>query len=145
MLFIAMNIRAADSEQRTFEVVPESARAARQFIGQILRQRGASETTVRDYQLVVSELVANVIEHGDGSGLTVSSDFSDPEWWDIGVIGGEVVDENPIKQPEVWTVAGNGHVSGRGLGIVRQLMDDIVTDTSDDRHRVRCRRRRAEV
>lgn len=140
-----MNLRGVNNEQRTFDVIPESARAARQFIGEILRQRGASETTVRDYQLVVSELVANVIEHGGESGITVFSDFSNPEWWDIGVVGGEVVDENPLKQPDAWTVAGNGNVSGRGLGIVRQLMDDIVTDTTDDRLRIRCRRKRVEV
>lgn len=140
-----MNISAVDREKQTFEVAPDSARAVRNYIGEILHQRGASETVIRDFQLVVSELVANVIEHCDGSELTVFSDFSDPQWWDIGVVGGKSMDGKLMGQPETWTIAGNGHTSGRGLGIVRQLMDDIITDTTDGRVSVQCRRRRVNI
>jgi len=137
-----VNTGAVEREGRTFDAIPTSAHAARKYIGEILRPRGASETIIRDFQLVVSELVANVIEHGDGSRLTVSCDFTDPQWWDVGVVGGSNINTSKMKQPSGWTVAGNEHISGRGLGIVRQLMDDVITDISEGLVSVRCRRRR---
>lgn len=138
-----MNLSAVDRQQWTFDAVPESARAARRFVGEILRLRGAPEAIIRDFELVVSELVANVIEHGGGSGLTVFSDFSDRQWWDIGVVGEKTISENQMTHPDAWRVAGSEHASGRGLGIVRQLMDDVVTDTTDGQVSVRCRRARS--
>ncbi|MHB1091081.1 MAG: ATP-binding protein [Ilumatobacteraceae bacterium] len=140
-----MNISAIDREQRTFGAKPESARAARQYVGEILLQRGASESVIRNYQLVISELVANVIEHDDGTELTIFSDYSDHQWWDIGVIGGRSVNMNPMNQPETWTVAASKRTAGRGLGIVRKLMDDVVLDLTDDRVSVRCRHRRVAI
>lgn len=138
-----MNINSVDREQRTFEAIPQSARAARTFVSETLRQRGASESIIRDYQLVVSELVANAIEHGDGSGLTIFSDFSDHQWWNIEVVGGNSGSANSMTEPEAWTVTGSEHTSGRGLGIVRQLMDDIIAVTTDGRVSIRCLRRRS--
>lgn len=139
-----MNISAVDPERRTFDSVPASAQAARRYVGEVLRPRGASETIIRDFQLVVSELVANVIEHGDRSRLTVFCDFTDPQWWDIGVVGGKELAKHPMTPSETWTITGNEHTSGRGLGIVRQLMDEIITDMSNGQVSVRCRRRRIE-
>lgn len=144
MLLVAMNISAVDREQQIFEAVPASARAARKFVGEILRQRGAPVPVVVDFKLIVSELVANAIEHGDESGLTVSVDFSDHQWWEIEVVGGNANSASKMKQPNTWTVAGSEQVSGRGLGIVRQLMDEVVSDISDGRIRIQCRRRRSE-
>jgi hypothetical protein len=39
-------------------------------------------------------------------------------------------------------VAAADQPSGRGLGIVRHLVDDIVTDSTDGQISIRCRRRR---
>lgn len=143
--FAAMSIRAAEHEQRTFAAIPESARAARAFVGESLRQQTAPKSLILDYQLVISELITNTIEYGDGSRITVFCDFSDHQWWEIGVVGTTSISESRMKQPELWAVAGRENTSGRGLGIVRQLMDDIIADTTDDRVSVRCRRRRVEI
>lgn len=137
-----MNISAVDREQQIFEAIPASASVARKFVGEILRLRDAPLAVVFDFELVVSELVANAIEHGDGDGLTVIADFSDLQWWEIEVVSGLVKNGDKIKQPNEWALAENGHTSGRGLGIVRKLMDDVVTDISDGLVSVRCRQRR---
>ena len=139
-----MNISAIDREQQIFEAIPASAGGARKFVSEILRLRDAPDSVVVDFRLVVSELVANAIEHGDGVGLTVRVDFSDYHWWEIEVVSGLAKNGNKMKQPNEWAVAGNENRSGRGLGIVRKLMDDVVTDISDGLVSVRCRQRRVE-
>ncbi len=139
-----MNLSAVDREHQLFDSVPESARAARKFVGEILRHRLAPNSVVVDFRLVTSELVSNVIEHGDGMRLTVFGDFSDNHWWEIGVVAGTTLSSSKLKQPNEWTVAGSEDRTGRGLGLVRQLMDDVITDISGDLVSVRCRRRRTE-
>lgn len=140
-----MNVGAIDREQRTFEAVPTSARAARQFVIEILRQHGATTTVIGDYALVVSELATNIIEHGGGSRLVICVDVADSEWWEVEVVGGTSATFNQVLQPDTWTVAGAEQTSGRGLGIVRHLMDHVATDTTDGQVSIRCRRRRAEA
>lgn len=140
-----MNVGAIDREQRTFEAVPTSARAARQFVIEILRQHGATTTVIGDYALVVSELATNIIEHGNGSRLVICVDVADPEWWEVEVVGGTPATSNQVLQPDTWTVAGAEQASGRGHGIVRHLMDHVATDTTDGQVSIRCRRRRAEA
>jgi anti-sigma regulatory factor (Ser/Thr protein kinase) len=121
-----------------------SARAARQFVTEELRLHGATSTVIGDYALVVSELAANIIEHGDGSDLIVSVDVADPQWWEVAVVGGASATSSQVLHPDKWTVVGADQASGRGLGIVRHLMDHIVTDATDGQVSVRCRRRRAD-
>ncbi len=140
-----MNIGAINRQQQVFAAVPKSAHAARAFVGETLRQRDVPKSIIHDYQLAVSELVTNAIEHGDGSGLIVFTDFSDPQWWEVGVVGGTPSSKDWMRRPNKWTVGGKEHSSGRGLGIVRQLMDDVVAEIIDARVSVRCRRRRVEI
>ena len=139
-----MNTSAIDREQRTFESVPTSARAARQFATELLLRYGATPTAVDDCALVISELVTNIIEHGDGSTFVIVLDVSDPEWWDIEVTSGAPDAPQLVLEPETWAVAGAEDVSGRGLGIVRHLMDHVSTDSTGGQLSVRCRRRRSE-
>ena len=138
-----MNGNALERERRMFDAVPSSARAARQFVTELLRSRGAPDDVIGDYSLVVSELVTNVIEHSDGFQVEIIVDVDDPEWWVLEVVGGAPVVPKQMPIPEMWTVADANEVSGRGLGIVRHLMDDVVTDVTPDRISVRCRRRRS--
>lgn len=139
-----MNISSVDREQQIFESVPASASAARKFVSEILRLRDAPDSVIIDFKLVVSELVANAVEHGEGDGLTVRADFSDNQWWEIEVVSGLAKNGNNIRQPNEWAVAGNEHASGRGLGIVRRLMDNVDTEISDGLVSIRCRQRRKE-
>lgn len=137
-----MNGNAVDRERRVFSAVPSSARAARHFVADSLRREGASAAVIGDYSLVVSELVTNVIEHSEGDHVEIVLDLADPEWWELEVGGGKPAAPKRMLAPELWTVASAHEVSGRGLGIVRQLMDEVVTEISADRVTVRCRRRR---
>jgi anti-sigma regulatory factor (Ser/Thr protein kinase) len=140
-----MNTSAVDREQRTFEPIPTSARAARQFVTETFRAHGADAQLVRDYALVVSELATNIIEHGDGSSLIIYVDVEDPEWWEVEVVGGASTPPAQLLEPTTWSVASADDASGRGLGIVRHLMDEISTGSHAGQVSVRCRRRRTEA
>jgi anti-sigma regulatory factor (Ser/Thr protein kinase) len=140
-----MNANAVDREHQTFESVPTSARAARQFVSETLRLHGAPTGVIGDFALAVSELVTNIIEHGDGSTLVIFLDVADPEWWEIEVVGGGSRPPGRVLDPDSWTVAAADEATGRGLGIVRHLMDEIVTDATDDEVSIRCRQRRVEA
>jgi anti-sigma regulatory factor (Ser/Thr protein kinase) len=137
-----MTSRAIDREHQTFEAVPTSARAARQFVADTLRAHGASPQLITDYALVVSELTTNIIEHGDGSSLVIYLDVSDPQWWEVEVVGGATAAPSQLLDPDSWNVAGVDDTSGRGLGIVRHLMNDISTGFQAGQVSIRCRRRR---
>lgn len=137
-----MNARAVDREQQSFDAIPSSARLARRFVSETLRLYGATDELISDYSLVVSELATNIIEHGDGSTMVVFLDIADPGWWELEVAGGATNPGSQLLRPETWTVAGSYEASGRGLGIVRHLMDDIATSFSGGRVSIRCRRRR---
>ncbi len=76
--------------------------------------------------------------------MEIVFNFADPHWWEVEVVGGAPATPKQLLAPEMWTITGAHEVSGRGLGIVRQLMDDVVTDVADHRVSVRCRRRRSE-
>ena len=101
--------------------------AARRFVRQELAGRAPDEA-VSDLMLATSELVTNAFEHGsqrpvrltvrsnrDGASITVAS----------GTEGSRVPDV------EEWTTARVDHISGRGLGIVRGIADDIDVERSD--------------
>ncbi|MEO5973989.1 MAG: ATP-binding protein [Ilumatobacteraceae bacterium] len=140
-----MNLSAVDREHQIFDAVTASALAARRFVGEILHQRSAPNSVVVDFRLVASELVSNVIEHGDGRGLTVFVDFSDHHWWEICVVSGTTPSSSKMQQPNEWTIAGDEDKTGRGLGIVRHLMDEVITTVSEGLVSIRCRRRRTET
>jgi len=142
-----MNASAIDRVQQTLASVPTSARAARQFVRNTLLAHGAAKSVVTDYALVVSELATNIIEHGDGSDLIIFLDVADPEWWGMEVVGGATTAANRllVLEPSSWAVAAADEPSGRGLGIVRHLVDNVVTDSTDGQISIRCRRRRADA
>jgi anti-sigma regulatory factor (Ser/Thr protein kinase) len=140
-----MNANAIDREEQTFDAIPTSAHAARQFVTDTLRSHGATPAVTQDYALAVSELTTNIIEHGNRTTMVIFVDVTDPEWWDVEVVGGASTPPQQLLQPDSWTVAGAGESSGRGLGIVRHLMDEISSDITGGEIRIRCRRRRAET
>ncbi|MEO7370586.1 MAG: ATP-binding protein, partial [Ilumatobacteraceae bacterium] len=142
MTITDMNASALAREQRTFEPVPSSAREARQFVSDTLRRHSASSDAISDFALVVSELATNFIEHGDGSRLVIFVDVSDPACWEVEVVGSAARMPRQVMQPSLWAVAASGEASGRGLGIVRHLMDDISTSIAGDQVSIRCRRHR---
>ena len=100
---------------------------------------------ISDYALVVSELATNIIEHGDGSDLVIFLDVADPDWWGMEVVGGAKSGSSRLGEPASWTVAAADEPSGRGLGIVRHLMDEVLTDTTDSQVSIRCQRRKVDT
>ena len=128
-------------EARFFSSVPASARAARAFVSGSLRAHGATGRVIDDFALVVGELTANAIEHGDGADLLVTVDFTDERWWAIEVSGPSDDVNDRMHDPEQWRIADREADSGRGLGITRALMDDIVTNAEAHWLSIRCRQR----
>lgn len=132
---------SSDRQRKLFRASTDSPRAARQFVVSVLSRSAPAQVT-RDLTLVVSELVTNFVEHSGGPAVEVAFVLADPHWWQVEVIGGTGLASKRVPEPETWTLAAAEEISGRGLGIVRQLMDHVVIDVADDRVSVRCRRRR---
>jgi len=107
-------------------------RAARRAVAEQCARR-LPEHVVDDLQIIVSELVANVLEHGDGAdGLAIDLTFHDDEV-DLQVIGHG--DRRLLPPFDDWSLPSAAARSGRGLALVRQLSDDITVDgahPSDD-------------
>lgn len=127
------------SEELVFRARPVNPRAVRRFVREALEAASAPADVVADFQLVVSELATNAIEHGVGD-VVVEVDGSRPAWWEVTVsssIGGA-----RLRSTREWVIADADAGSGRGLGIVRWLMDEVRVDHVGDRISVRCRMRR---
>jgi anti-sigma regulatory factor (Ser/Thr protein kinase) len=127
---------------RSFRATPSSGIAIRSFVRDALRVRRLADDIVADVQLVVSELAANAIEHGAGDDLAVEVDASHHRFLEVSVTC--VSDAAPaLRAWRTWAIASPDARSGRGLGIVSTLMDDIDVEARNDRMTVRCRRRLA--
>ena len=130
-------------DQASFEPSNRSVRMARDFVCSNLQHAGAAKEVIRDFQLVVSELATNAIDYGDENmPFIVRIDTANPEWWTIEVLGGQSAKSDQIKSPADWKVATSDKFSGRGLGIVRALMDEIDAKDVDGVVQVTCRLRR---
>jgi anti-sigma regulatory factor (Ser/Thr protein kinase) len=101
--------------------------AARRFVRSELGGR-APEPVLSDLMLVTSELVTNAFEHGSGS--VVLTVRSDDDGASVTVTSRGEADTLP--DVDSWTTARADRISGRGLGIVRQIADDIDVERSAD-------------
>lgn len=132
--------RRVGSAVRSFRATPASGRAVRAFVREVLRSAHVPEQVAWDVELVVSELAANAVEHGAGDELTVEVDITRRPWLSVSVTC--ISDAAPaLRAWRTWAIAPPDARSGRGLGIVRRLMDDVDVEARNDRMTVRCRRR----
>ena len=131
----------AEDLSRVYPSTHVGAREAREFIATELRRADASNLAVDDFVLIVSELVTNSIQHGDGSGIIVRIDRDSGPSFAV-TVGSGVASMRPPMDPDAWTVAPTDHRSGRGLGIVRQLSDSITVTLDQGRLDITCRRSR---
>lgn len=129
---------------RHFHLRPVEIRAARAFVADELRANDATEQQVELMTLAVSELAANAVAHSGRSGWTVGIKAT-RQWYTMDVSGGGAAQDSVIFQPERWTIADAERPSGRGLGIVRELMDQVAVRTWRGQVRVICRLRRADA
>lgn len=140
---VASQLRAAAAAVRGLDLRcdTEDVAMARRFVGERLHDAGADHTSVSVFRLAVSELGSNVVEHGTGERWSVCAYGSD-EWWSVEVEGIVGDHAGPLLRPGDWHLAEPRASSGRGLGIVRHLMDEVTVLLTEDRARVVCRRRR---
>ena len=129
---------------RMFDRNPTASRAARIFVTEQLAHLGATPDVIGDFCLAVSELTANAVQYGTGDEVEVAV-AADAEFWELEV-SSLSADPDAISPPVQWVVSSPEETTGRGLGIVRSLMDH--TDIRREGARVaviarRWRRRRA--
>lgn len=110
---------------------------ARRFVRNELFGR-IPEPAVADLMLIASELVTNAFEHGtsDPVRITVRSNTDEAS---VAVTSGGNAERVPAL--DNWTTAEADRLSGRGLGIVRNIADDIDVDRSGDTVTITVRRR----
>ena len=116
--------------------------SARRHVANWLRARGAAPDEIDDLSLAASELAANVVQHGDADELFVRLDDSDSGRWTLEVVGGRNVLPAHLADPTSWMVSHPDSSHGRGLGIVRTVVDDVEVLTDLDVLAIRCHRLR---
>jgi anti-sigma regulatory factor (Ser/Thr protein kinase) len=129
---------AFESVHQSFLREVSTPRLARFFVTAALEANGATSLAIESFQLATSELVSNVVEHGTGQYLDVEVVVGDPRCWELIVVGVLATEHSPLPRTHLWEVAGPHEASGRGLGIVRQLMDEVSTSLSGSSLAVRC-------
>ena len=135
---------AVDLLMRSYPSAPPSTHAAREFVVSELRRATANERTLADFELIISELVANSVEYGNGDEIVVGVDAVTDGWYTV-LISSGVTDDLPPLDPAQWTVADAEQRSGRGLGIVKALADDLSVAVNNGRLVIVCRRRHSQA
>ncbi len=110
---------------------------ARHAVSGFLTDRGVPSVVVDDIELVVSELVTNAIIHPpvvDGDVVRVEVGVAEDVVLTVSNIGSATA----IPATDIWVLAPPEAASGRGLGIVRRLSDEVVVDQVGDRAVVTC-------
>lgn len=108
---------------------PESIRQARRLVAGTLAGV-APDTIVDDLTLAASELVTNAIEHGPTA-------LSDTVHVAVSVTGSAArvtirsAADHRLRDAAHWAMPDAEAVSGRGLGIVRQLSDSVHIERLD--------------
>lgn len=115
---------------------PTQVVAARRFVRRSLGDSIPASVS-RDLQLIMSELFTNAVLFGTGPRVRVTVSRT-------ANFAGVSVD-SPGRAQEVgsiteWRVAEPEAIVGRGLGIVRQLADEIAVERGDDHFAVTARR-----
>lgn len=116
---------------------PDVVGSARRAVHDYLTARGVPSAVVDDLQLVTSELVTNGILHGSPGAIGVVVGIDDRDAIEL-----RVSNDGPAVLPPVstWQAPEDLVVRGRGLGIVRQLVDDAEVVEADEATTVVCRR-----
>ena len=121
----------------------QTSTVTRRHVATWLRTRGATPDEIDDLSLVASELAANVVQHGDADELLVRLDGNDPSRWTLEVVGGRNLLPAHLADPTSWEVSRPHDTHGRGLGIVRTVVDAVEVLSDRDVLTIRCHRLRA--
>lgn len=112
--------------------------AARRFVRAKVADFEMPPAVAADLELMASELVTNAVEHGVGKLVRITLDCRDG----TAVLTVESIGPSDAVGPvSTWAVADADSIAGRGLGIVREIADEVDVDQSRDRLSVTVRRR----
>lgn len=126
----------AESTATTLTVDADLAllKPIRNHVKKVARSFGADAGTIDDFELVVSELSTNVIEHTAAPHITVSFQCENDQWIleisgadDLGEPGALYASRPPHHKPD-----------GRGLFITNALMDSVELVVLDEGSYIRC-------
>jgi serine/threonine-protein kinase RsbW len=112
----------------------------RQFVRSSLHQSGIAPTLIDDFELAVSELATNAMQHGAGASVHVRLDVD--EGMVSAVVDAETDHPGSIGRVETWRIAPPEAINGRGLGIVAAIMDVVEFSGDHGRAVFRCCGRR---
>jgi anti-sigma regulatory factor (Ser/Thr protein kinase) len=113
---------------------PGNVAFTRRVIAAHSRGVGASNIA-SEVELVVSELVANIVEHGAAPAFEVSARSCGGVY---AVTVRQASCGTTIPPLDQWTMPSTRSVRGRGLGIVRALAEHIELDMREGHTEVRC-------
>lgn len=114
---------------------PAMIAGLRHEVADLARESGADDDAVRDLELVVSELATNVVQHTDAP--TIRMTFrSEPSLLVL-----DVDDADGVTDRHLTSVPQPEDLTGRGLFIVRSVMDDVEIVDADGQRRLRCIKR----
>jgi anti-sigma regulatory factor (Ser/Thr protein kinase) len=114
--------------------------AARHAVAHHLRDHGVSSVVIDDIELVTSELVTNAIVHPRPTDRpnVVRLHVEVSDWIELSVAN--VGSAAAIPDVHEWNPVPPAAMSGRGLGIVRRLCDDVAVEQRGEHAVVSCRR-----
>ena len=98
------------------------------------------QAMVDDFELAVSELATNATQHGTGPDIAIELSAT-PTFFSV-VVAADTRHADQIGDVGSWQIAPPEALSGRGLGIVAAVMDEVEFSGDDGRAVFRCRRRR---
>ncbi|MFT4864416.1 MAG: anti-sigma regulatory factor (Ser/Thr protein kinase) [Ilumatobacter sp.] len=104
----------------------------RTAVVRLARQSGAPDNVAETFELAVSELVTNVIQHTTGETVTISFGRADNGWQLL------VSDADELELSEPRVTPDPTQLAGRGLFIVESMMDLVELVVIDGRQHVRC-------
>jgi anti-sigma regulatory factor (Ser/Thr protein kinase) len=114
----------------------DDAATARRFVSSSLGALAAPPDVVSSLKLVVSELVSNAIRNThQAARVTVGRGRAG---WTVEVVGGQQPPGHLLWDPARWALHHDDRTSGRGLGLVRVLVDRVRVDRVLGAARVRC-------
>ena len=105
---------------------------ARRDVRHFLVDHGVPSEIIDDLELVVVELVTNAVEHGAGKRVVVELEMT-PNVVSISVVQDGAAD---LGDPSSWVMPPQEMRSGRGLALVRRLVDDVEWSAAAGRLRV---------
>jgi anti-sigma regulatory factor (Ser/Thr protein kinase) len=112
----------------------------RRFVRTWFEQHDVAAAAVDDFELAISELATNAIQHGAGSTIDVRLAVHGDVL--TAVVAADSDHMARIGQVETWQIAPPEAVNGRGLGIVAAVMDVVEFSADAGQAVFRCRRRR---